>query len=99
MGAPGPAVSRHSITQPGGGSTRAAIQVDDPALVRADPDGALTFPNLDVESELALIDDLPQPRGDGAPRPFHRTGHVLDADLEPHRPPPSCEHGGAEQRR
>src|SRR5262249_5818507 len=41
--------------------------------------------HLDVEAELALVDDLAEARADRARRALLRRAHVLDADLEADR--------------
>jgi hypothetical protein len=53
--------------------------------VGADADGAVAVPDLDVEAQLAAVDDLPQAGVDGALRAVDRRGDVLDADLEADR--------------
>src|SRR4051794_1938526 len=66
--------------------------VDDATLVGADADRApalpLAFGHLDVEAELAAVDDLAQGRADRAIRSLERGRDVLDADLEADRRTP-----------
>ena len=45
-------------------------------------DRAVSLTHLDVEAQLAAVDDLAQRGARGAPRALARAGDVLDADLE-----------------
>ena len=45
---------------------------------------AVALADLHVETQLALVHDLPEPGGDGAVGALAGRGHVLDADLEAH---------------
>src|SRR4051794_39408125 len=66
----------------GASGSRPARERHHAALVRAGTDRALTLAHLDVEVQLALVDHVPQPRGDRTGRAFQRAADVLDADLE-----------------
>ena len=52
------------------------------ALMGAYADRPLSFEDLDVEAQLAAVDDLAEGRADHAARPLGGGGDVLDADFE-----------------
>src|SRR6185503_11357459 len=54
-------------------------------LVRADADRALAVAHLDVEAELAAVDDLAERRAHRQRRALRRAADVLDAHLEADR--------------
>src|SRR3954447_4390099 len=56
--------------------------IDHPPLMGADTNRPVTLLDLDLESQLAPIDDLLELRVGGAGLPLGRRGDVLDADLE-----------------
>src|SRR4051794_29018132 len=60
---------------------------DHAPLVGADADRAIAFGHLDVEVQLAVVDDLAQRCSHLARRALRRGGDVLDADLEAHGRP------------
>ena len=80
----GPVVPPPSAPAAKRGTVQAAavLDVDHAALVRADADRPVALAHLDVEAQLALVDDLAQPRRDGALCALERTADVLDAHLE-----------------
>src|SRR4051794_12678919 len=76
-----------SITDRRLGRRAQLADVDHAPLVGPDSDRPLPLADLDLESELAAIDDIDQARADGALRPFEGSADVLDADLEADRRP------------
>src|SRR5829696_8706271 len=59
--------------------------LDHAPLVRADADRAVPLLDLDVEAQLAPVDDLLELGVGGAGLALGCRRNVLDADLEPHR--------------
>lgn len=61
------------------------LNLDHATLVGADPDRPLPFGHLDVETELAPVDDLAQRRVSRADRALRRRRYMLDTHFEADR--------------
>src|SRR5436309_1886210 len=74
----------NSVTKRSLGSGSELADVDHATLVGADADRPLPLDHLDLEPQLASVEDLGQASPRGALAALERSRDVLDADLEAH---------------